>query len=192
MCFGGLLPAIPIKLSNAKSFFGKLAYKRKRGLFGKVETYDYVLRINTRYDMSEPELEDTIIHEMIHYYILLNGLKDTSSHGKIFRRMMAEINEKYGRHITISQKLDSKQVEQGVRVKPRNVAVVRFKDGRMGIKVLPNVPRSIRYYYRNISRLPQIASVELLTSTDPFWSRYPASKSLKVYPLSEEELLAHR
>ena len=79
MMFDGKLPDIPIRLSNAKGFLGMCCFKKKRnGLMGKVVNYDFVLRINTRFDLPQDIVEDTIIHEMIHYYIASNQLKDTS------------------------------------------------------------------------------------------------------------------
>jgi len=193
LCFGGTLQPIPIKLSNAKTFLGKLSYKRHKGLFGKTTYSDYILRINTRIDQDEQELEDTIIHEMIHYYILSNGIKDTSSHGKIFRKMMAEINEKYGRHITISHKLSEEQRAQATTVKPktRTIAVIQFKDGHFGVKVLPNTDKSIRYYCRHVRRDPDVASITLHQSRDPFWGRYPASRALRYHPITPSDLTAH-
>ncbi|MCR5533126.1 MAG: hypothetical protein K6F10_04520, partial [Paludibacteraceae bacterium] len=45
--FGGSLPALPIKLSHAKGFLGKVTFtRRKQGLFGGYRNGDFVLRIN--------------------------------------------------------------------------------------------------------------------------------------------------
>lgn len=102
--FGGKLPKIPVELSDAKTFLGQCVYKRRRKPFGKTELYDFRLRINTRIDLPEREVEDTIIHEMIHYYIGYNQLKDASAHGPLFLSIMNEINRKFGRHLTVSHK----------------------------------------------------------------------------------------
>ena len=97
--FAGQLPKLPIELSDAKTFLGKCVYRKRVKPNGKTENYDFRLRINTRIDLPEHEVEDTIIHEMIHYFIGWKQLEDTSSHGTIFRHIMNSINEKYGRHI---------------------------------------------------------------------------------------------
>lgn len=107
LVFGGKLPKPPIKLSKAKTYLGQCAFKRSRSWFGKTKCEDFLLRFSTRYDLSASEIEDIILHEMIHYYIGVFQLKDTSAHGKIFRQMMADINHAYGRHITISHKSSS-------------------------------------------------------------------------------------
>ena len=109
--FGGALPPVPIRLSHAKGFLGKLTFtRRKQGLFGQYRNENFVLRINTRIDLPEPLIEDTILHEMIHYYIAVNQLRDTSSHGRLFRREMARINADGNRHITISYRLSKEQL----------------------------------------------------------------------------------
>ena len=82
MCFDGALPRIPIKLSRARTFVGRLIYRPVRDWRGRVvRREDFVLRISTYFDLPEAEIEDTLIHEMIHYWIAWKGIKDTSSHG---------------------------------------------------------------------------------------------------------------
>ena len=104
LMFDNALPPVPVALSKASSYVGLCTFKTRRHLFGKVEHYDFRLRFSTRLDLPEAEVEDTIIHEMIHYYIRLNRIKDTSAHGKVFRQMMNELNSRFGRHITISHR----------------------------------------------------------------------------------------
>ncbi|MBR6117857.1 MAG: SprT-like domain-containing protein [Paludibacteraceae bacterium] len=104
--FNGTLPPIPIKLSNARTFLGKVTFvKRRKWLFGEWVYSNFKLRINTRFDLPEELIQDTILHEMIHYYIAVNHLRDTSTHGQLFRREMKRINEQGNRHITISYRL---------------------------------------------------------------------------------------
>lgn len=104
--FNGTLLPIPIKLSNARTFLGKVTFvKRRKWLFGEWVYSNFKLRINTRFDLPEELIQDTILHEMIHYYIAVNHLRDTSTHGQLFRREMKRINEQGNRHITISYRL---------------------------------------------------------------------------------------
>ena len=110
--FDGKLSPVPVSLSNAKTYLGLCVYKRRRKFFGGVEKYDFRLRFSTRIDLPENEVEDTIIHELIHYYIGVNNLKDSSAHGKLFRSIMCSINKKFGRRLTISHKCTSEQREQ--------------------------------------------------------------------------------
>lgn len=191
--FAGELPPIPIVLSDAKTFLGKCVYKKRLGKDGKAEYYDFILRINTRIDLPENEVEDTLIHEMIHYFIGYKRLEDASSHGPLFMHIMNTINEKYGRNITVTFKGTSEQQEQLVDKKQRYhvVALVKFHDGKTGIKVLPRVVQSILRYYNTISSAREIESVKLFMSNDIFFNRFPNSAAFKVHFVNEEEVLGH-
>ena len=133
--FRSELPPVPIRLSNATGFLGKLTFTRRRtSLFGPYRNTDFVLRINTRIDLPEPVVQDTILHEMIHYYIAVRQLRDTATHGTLFRREMQRINAEGNRHITISHRLSPDEQQQSLVRKGRLVAHVFFRDGSI-IKV---------------------------------------------------------
>jgi len=191
--FAGQLPEIPILLSDAKTFLGKCCFKKRKLENGKMEYYDFSLRINTRLDLPEREVEDTIIHEMIHYFIAYKNLEDATSHGPIFQHIMNSINEKYGRNLTISYKSSDEEKEALVDKKQHYhvVAVVVFNDGRSGIKVLPRIIPRIVNYYNNISRQKEIAVVRLYMSNDVFFNRYPNSSALKVHYVDAEVIKEH-
>lgn len=100
--FNGELPEIPIRLGRAKRSLGTCSCRIRRRWWHIVR-YDFRLRFSTSFDLPEAELEDTVLHEMIHYWIWLNDIRDTSAHGKIFRQQMARVNAA-GRHVTISHR----------------------------------------------------------------------------------------
>ncbi len=188
--FAGKLPKLPIELSDAKTFLGLCVFKHRKRENGKTEYYDFKLRINTRLDLPENEIEDVIIHEMIHYFIGYNQLEDASAHGLIFTHMMNEINTKYGRSISVSHKSTDEQKEALVDKKAhyRVVAVVAFHDGRVGIKVLPRVLPSILKYYNGVQKNKEVLAVQLYMSNNPFFNRFPNSNALKVHFLEPEEI----
>lgn len=183
LCFAGKLPELPIELSDAKSFLGKCVYKGRKKKDGTIEYYEFRLRINTRIDLPEDIVEDTIIHEMIHYFIGLNHLEDVSSHGPVFQHLMNSINEKYDRHISISHQYTEEQREQAYDNRPRwhVVAVVKMKDGKVGIKVIPRIVQRILAYRKGVLQGIETETVDFYLSKDPYFNRYPNSTSLKVY-----------
>lgn len=193
LCFKGELPDVPIRLSNARTFLGQLAYKKRRTWTGKIEYYDYVLKISTRVDMPEREVEDTILHEMIHYYIKVNNIKDSSTHGRVFRQIMNSINSRFGRNITVSYKLSEDQKKQAVDKRPKwhVLAIARFNDGRTGIKILPKYQDRIENFKQKVFLIPGVSSVEFFFTHDPFYNRYPVSSAIKLHIISEDELNAH-
>ena len=193
LIFDGKLPKLPIELSDAKTFLGLCVYKKRRTLLGKVVCYDFKLRINTRIDLDEAEVEDIIIHEMIHYYIGYNGIVDTSAHGRVFRQLMMEINERYGRHIRVSHKPTQEQKEQlyGSKERWHMVALMVFKDGRRGIKVLPRIASKIVNYYNVVGRESTIERIELYMTNDTYFNRYPNSSALRVHAIDKAEAERH-
>ncbi|MBR1941541.1 MAG: SprT-like domain-containing protein [Bacteroidaceae bacterium] len=193
LIFAGKLPKIPIVLSDAKTFLGKCVWKKRRGNDGKVEYYDFRLRINTRLDLPETEWEDILIHEMIHYYIGLNRLEDASSHGPLFTHLMKTINERYGRNITVSFKGTAEQREQLIDQKQRYhvVALMKLQNGKTGIKVLPRVLPSILKFYNAATVSKEVQSVKLYMTNDIFFNRFPSSAALKVHFVDEAEVLSH-
>lgn len=188
--FAGQLPKLPIELSDAKTFLGVCAFKTRKGKDGKKICYDFKLRINTRIDLPEAEIEDTIIHEMIHYFIGYNQLEDASAHGPMFLRMMNSINAKYGRHLSVSYKVTKEQREQAIDAKQhwRVVAVVKFKDGRYGIKVLPRIQQRIVNYYTKVSSSKDVERVELYMSNNVYFNRFPNSSVLNAHYVDIEEI----
>lgn len=191
--FKGSLPELPIELSDAKGFVGVCKHKKRRLDDGSVELYDFRLSINTRIDLPEQELEDTIIHEMIHYFIGINRLEDSSSHGPLFRHLMKTINEQYDRHITISHKGTKEQAEQAIdkRAKWHVIAIISFYGGRKGIKVLPRIVERILAYNQGIRNTSGVEHIDYYLSNDPFFNRFPNSSALAITDISEEEIETH-
>ena len=193
LMFGGELPEIPIYLSDAKTFLGKFCFKKRKLPNGKTAYYDFSLRMNTRLDLPEQEVEDTIIHEMIHYFIAYKNLEDASAHGPIFQHIMKSINERFGRHLTISYKTTAAEREALQDKRPRYhvVAVLQLCDGRFAVKVLPRIMQRIVYYYNQMKKQPTVAYIQLFMSNDIFFNRYPNSSALNARIVDEEEVMAH-
>lgn len=190
LIFNGLLPPIPIHTTRAKTFLGKCVYSRRRKLSGKVEYYNFSLRISTSYNLPEAEIEDTVIHEMIHYYILYSGITDTSAHGKVFRQIMSDINARYGRHVSISHRGAAPPAAAAESRKWHVVAVVEFRDGRTGFKVLPRVRQSIGAYTAGVARAAEVSSVRLVWTDQPYFNSFPVSKALRVHAIERDKLTA--
>lgn len=192
--FNAALPAVPLKLSRAVRSLGACTYKKRRKFFGGPEYYDFCIRISTRFDLPENELEDILLHEMIHYEILVNQQRDTSAHGRLFRERMKGINEAYGRHITVSHRLTPQQREQiaaGQKPVKRVVARILMKDGRIGVKVLPDIPKRIKAYRRGLMLSGEVAAIDFFRTDDPYFSQLPKSSALNVFFPKDPDLEAH-
>ena len=175
--FGGELPAIEVLPCRARSYLGHFEVK------DGVRT----IRISSAYDLQPEELDDVILHEMIHYYISWKGIRDDAPHGRRFRQIMDELNTRCGRHIVVRYK--SEGPVQPRRTSPKYFCVSTLRDGTVGITVCAStrvfqLRRLLPLYYR-------IKHSEWYWSADPYFSRFPRSVSPKIYRVSPEELSPH-
>ena len=193
LCFDGALPPVPIKLSRAVRSLGSCTYKKRKHLFSRTEYYGFAIRISKCFDLPENELEDVLLHEMIHFEILVNQRQDTSAHGRLFRARMKEINERFGRQISVSHRSAHLQPLTAANAAPvwRAVALVRLKDGRTGIKVLPDIERRLRAYRRGLKLSGQVAAIEFYRTADPWFSRFPKSSALNIFFPSDPDFVTH-
>lgn len=180
--FASVLPPVVIELSRARTFVGMLVTKRRR-FFGVTTRTDYRLRLSTQFNLTEAELDDVLIHEMIHYYIAVRRIKDTSAHGPAFRRIMDDINLRHHRHITVSHRSSAAEREARIDTRARwhAVAIVTFHDGRRGIKVLPRIWQRIERYRDAVTANPDIESVKLYMHNSPWLNRFPVSSAFRVH-----------
>lgn len=127
LIFKNPLPWPEMHITPARSFMGQFKVVRT-GFMRKTESYH--LTLSNRYDLPENVLEDIIIHEMIHFYIHIARLRDTSSHGDVFRKMMTEINRCFGRHVTISHRCTREQLDSDKRKAHSIICLCTMTDGR--------------------------------------------------------------
>lgn len=205
--FGGRLPKVPFRLSTAHSFVGKCA-PRNGNIHrqGRHADDDFYLCFSTAHNLSRHQAEDTVIHEMIHLFINLHNLADTSHHGTLFRALMNNINAAHKRDITISYNPtanDGNRAEtSGNTANTKNgqhstpsitrkcmVAVMRDAKG-WGFKLLPRTYDGIMRYYNGVKHA--ISGFELYYAVvDATFATYPVSSALKIYRLDRSEILSH-
>lgn len=125
--FGGTLPTPLFHISRAGSFMGQFKVERH---FLPIPWKTLHLTLSDRYDLPEDQLEDIVIHEMIHFHIHHAGLRDTSSHGRIFRTLMNSINARHGRHITISHRCSKEEYESDTSKSHSIICLCTMTDGR--------------------------------------------------------------
>ena len=97
--FNRELPTPLFETINTTNTLAKFEYnKSKKG--SKIPIRKQVIMFSDCFDFDEKDFIEIMIHEMIHYYIALNGIKDNGAHGKEFMKMADEINKKYNLNIT--------------------------------------------------------------------------------------------
>lgn len=96
--FDGSLPIPYFRLMNKLNTLARFEYNKDKK--GKHPIKWQALKFSDCYDFSEEDFREIMVHELIHYYIAWNGIKDNKDHGREFMRIANEINEKYGMNVT--------------------------------------------------------------------------------------------
>lgn len=75
---------------------------RKSVIVDSIREWEDQIAIYQQYqDISAREIDDTLVHEMIHQYIYQNDIKDSGVHGKVFKEFMRRINQMFEGELTI-------------------------------------------------------------------------------------------
>lgn len=184
MCFEGTLPTPVLRISNSRTMLGSVRYKKERRLFRKPSFHDFTLSISAYYRLNASELEDVILHEMIHLDILCHQQVDDSAHGPLFRQKMEDINHRFNRHITISHK--GKLTPNSNKKMQNIIAVSHFEDGRWGVTRVS--PSKVHELQKSLPRYYKLQSISWFNSSNPYFANYPRSLTPKIYRVDEEEL----
>lgn len=181
LCFDSRLPKPLFRITNARSYLGKMVCRS-----GADGSRTFELLVSRAVDRSENVVEDTVLHEMIHYYILYSRIPDRSAHGPAFRSMMNEINRRFGRHITISYKAGEAEQNADDNRRCHLLCAVRLADGRTDVIV--SAGTRLLQLWDAVLQERSISIGIWLLSYNPFFNRYPRSRALKMYRLAPEEL----
>lgn len=183
LIFDGKLPVPKLKWSRAKTRLGQMACKRKTS-WGHTKFYDFSISISNYYKLTTEQIDDVLIHEMIHYSIAYTGLKDTSSHGIVFRGMMDKINRTFGRHITISVRTRNLQPRTAQQPKDYLILALKMKDGKYFLSsVNPSAAGKLAI---SLARTREIAHYAWYQSQDEYFHSMPRVRSLRGRQVSKE------
>ena len=183
LIFDGKLPVPKLRWSRAKTRLGQMACKRKTS-WGRTKYYDFTISVSNYYKLTTEQIEDVLIHEMIHYSIAYTGLKDTSAHGVVFRGMMDKINRSFGRHITISVRTRNLQARSAQQPKDYLILALKMKDGKYFLSsVNPSAAGKLAI---SLARAREIAHYAWYQSQDEYFRSMPRVRSLRGRQVSAE------
>jgi hypothetical protein len=149
--FDNKLPTPSFEIMTTKSILGQFRWRK----IGRDEI-GYTIRMSNYFDRPYKDFVDTMVHEMLHYYIRYNNIKDTSSHGREWKTLAAEFNRKYGLDIhrtSKARKISENVIEKKKLSKVKHEYVLACElncnRGRYSACVLP-VDR-IDYYIKRFN-----------------------------------------
>ena len=185
LIFQGSLPKVgsdfDIMVSNARTTLGLFRCERNRTTMRK----SYVIKVSGFYEMTEEEVADTLVHEMIHFFIYYMGVTDDSIHGRTFKRLMDGINKQYGLHVSVTRSMRNHAVSNPPTNLSHTIFVLVMEDGSRFIsKVNDKYVDGIR---RDIENLNSVDEVWWFRSGDEKFSLWRSHRTLRGYVLSDEE-----
>lgn len=181
--FSGKLPEPIFHVTAAGSFVGQYKVKRVGRHSLSEERH---LTLSDRYDLPETQLEDIVIHEMIHYYIHHSKLCDTSSHGQIFRKMMHDINMRFRRHITVSHRCTKEEYESDTAKVHSIICLCTMTDGR---KLICKASQSkIFELHKAFQEWNKVAKEEWYWVYSSYFNRYRRVLTPKLFEVDTEGL----
>lgn len=186
--FGGSLQRPFFRISNSRRYLGQLRSPSDAPLALR-SSLDCCLSLSGYYDLDREQLVDTVIHEMIHLKIYLDGCEDTSTHGEVFCHIMNDINLRYKRNITVRTKLSDEARETGYNPSGFYICLLEMTDGS---QTVASVGRSsIFRLHRVFSEWNKVKSLSWFWTTDGWWSRFPKIRTPKCFHASADELNMH-
>ena len=155
--FNGELPTPQFELMQTRRMLGQFCPRKVMG------QYTYKIRISVFYDRPFEYYVDTIVHEMLHFYIKYKDIKDTSSHGRVWKRMAAKLSRKFGLTITRTNPAGggaTEAVREKRGGKMEYVFLTKMKYGRLGAAVVP--PTKVTYFRRGFESWKAISDCKLI------------------------------
>ncbi len=185
LCFDGRLQRPPIRLNTRYSSMGITKGERRTGADGKPYFTNLCIEISVRCDLPEYEYIDTLIHEMIHYYILSNGLVDDSPHGTLFHEKMEEITRKHGIRITIAFDPTEEEMVNTI-TRYRYVCVAEHNDGHMLFAVVAR--NKLFQFWESIPRMEGIIEVRWYVSNRQIFEQFPVAVSPRLMYVDADKI----
>ena len=92
--FNSTLPLPNFCIIHRSSVFGYFRYTPSNGV-----VCNPIIEISDKYNYTEDQLEDVLVHEMLHYYLAYTGKDKKCRHGKEFKKYADDLNLNYGLNI---------------------------------------------------------------------------------------------
>lgn len=183
----------PVKFeirSPSRSYQG-LFQRKVNSVGGRKRMTDTIIIYENLYDMSVREIDDTLVHEMIHQYIYQSNLHDTSTHGRMFKDLMRLINETFPEDLKITISSETRKLKGPGQSLHKLILVQMTNNDCYCCKISSKeIDKFMRLLDNNRAR-NNIRDYILCESNDRYFDSFPACrKYLHGEPMSLGDLKA--
>ena len=188
LCFQ---PVTIVIRKECKSYHG-MFQRRIKTKFFKKEITDKIIIYNKE-SFDPVFLDSVLVHEMIHQYIFQNNLKDTRSHGRIFRGYMNLINERFPQELKINIRDKNPDTPlKGPGKTLHKILLLRSSDGSGFLAVVhPSRLEYIENLVKRNKKLWGFINYQWAESNDVHFNRYRrCMRSLHGIKKSKEDMMA--
>lgn len=95
--FNDSLPLPYLNTMNKLNTLARFEYNKDKNGTHPIKWQE--IKFSDCYEYTEQDFREMMVHEMIHYYIAWNGIKDNKEHGDEFIKIATKLNEKYNLNI---------------------------------------------------------------------------------------------
>lgn len=181
---------LPVKFIyvNARTFVGQFCHPVNSRLPKEKLAGRCTIKISRLFKLSESQLEDIIIHEMIHYYIWIKGIRQISPHDEVFLTMMNRINRTFNRNITVSQKSGSEGVDlTDPRRKTHILCITEWKHMPGKIFITPSARTSFVGIDKAFRADRNLIRLQWYVSTDVWFNKLRTFRTPKAILITPED-----
>lgn len=181
LCFNGRLSTPEIRLNTRRASLGvtKCVTDCKTG------REKLWIEISVRFDLPEEEYIDTLVHEMIHYYILSNHIVDDGPHGSVFQAEMKKINQEY--RIKTTQYYESSEEKLfNTQGRTRFICVARLRNGTSGLAVVAK--NNVIAFWDEFYKIYEVEDLKWYVSNREIFGRYPQRPIPTLYSLPQYKI----
>lgn len=189
LCFNGELPSIHFSISRSLKRRGSFRHPVCAPADARTHVRLCQISLSDRFEMTEDDIDNVLLHEMIHYFLWLTGTADPTPHGPNFLAMAKEINQRFNRNITVTYKADPDMAQTDNRIQVNYLCISHLNNGKIG---LTNVAKTRIFELDRLFRSSSmIKSHSWFGSVDKWFNKFPRSRTGKIYYITQEELDEH-
>lgn len=200
LMFEGKLPDVPLKIGRGRRILGSMSYKKRKLPGREAEYHSPKITISAAFDLSERQLEDILIHEMIHLHeFTKNNGRIDKPHGYFFYSEMQRINRIYGRNVTVKENLQKTRTEHPEETSSTGktsfeisiIGILKIKNQKTG-KTETGLTRIMKTRLFELhdkwNKIKDIESIEWYYTMSDEVVSLPRVKTLKYYLMTEEQI----